>query len=346
MNKKLTTAFILLTLLFFQSCYNNPVALEPEQKIQVNSELYNDLGQIIESTNSPNHEELVCIDFIYPTTLHVFDENLVLINSVLIQNDQQFSDFLASLEETQSISISYPITTVLTSGVTFSINNNEELKEVIDQCKKDLDIIYCQNLIKRCLWKIGYTENADNSYLGGVFVEETGATLFTFNNDTYFGSWTVFYINDELHININLNTKTEIGDYFNFDWKVEYLDENSIKLTNQDRILRLDQFCDTNNSDCDNFNFTECELANNPKVAEFILDDYNDCIYKILRKESSKNKIIYFETFNDASNSTNPITSSEVYLNTSNNQTIYVRIENIESGNYVIIEITIEAKTC
>ncbi len=348
MKTKLSRLSVLVLLIFFQSCYNEPIgsSISAENTIKVNSELYNDIDRIIENENTSNEGELVCIDFIYTLTLYVFDEDLNLLNSSFIQSDQQFSDFLGSLEATNSISISYPITTTLNNGSTYSISNNQELKEVIDQCKKDDDIADCENLIRNCVWIVGNNENGDNTYLDSIFKEENGSTLLTIDSDLYFGSWSVFFIDDELHININITDNDEIKEYFNYDWKVDYIDENSLKLTNENRILILDQYCDTDNAECNNFNFSECELVDNPNVAEFILDDYNDCLYTLLQVESANTNIIYFETLNDANNNENPITSNQVYLNTSSNQIIQVRIENIEEETYFIIEIVLEAETC
>lgn len=345
MKSKVSILLTSLVLLLLQSCYNEIIDNDFKETISVNSELYNDLGRIIENTEQ-GQEELICIDFLYPLTLYVFDDRLNLLNSEFIVSDQNFSDLLGNLEETHSISISYPITTTLNDGSTYSINTNEELKEVIDKCKKDQPVIQCQTLIRNCVWKVGYLQNSNNTYLGGVFVENDGATSFSINNELYFGSWSVFSIDEELHINISLNSSDEISDYFNSDWKVDYLNENALQLTSEDKTFILDQYCDTDYAECTNFNFSECHLTDNPNVAEFILDNYNYCINKILQGKSSNTNIIYFETLSDANANENAIPSNQVYLNTSTNQILYVRIENIEEQSFYTIEINIEAKAC
>jgi len=342
------TKFVLLSklivILLFQSCYNEPIA-GVEDTIPVNSVFYKDIKRTIEDPEQ-GQEEFICIDFIYPLTLYVFDESENLLNAEFIESDQNFSDFLGNLEETHSISISYPITTTLDDGTTFSIESNSELKEVIDQCKKDQEVIQCQNLIRNCVWKVGYLQNSDNAYLGGVFIEDNGATSFSYNDELYFGSWSVFLIDTELHININLSINNETSGYFNEDWKVEYLDENSLKLTNNGKTVVLDQYCDADYAECTDFDFSECALPDNPNVAEFTLDNYNYCIGKILQEKSSNTDITYFETLSEANNNENAILSDQVYLNTSDNQIIYVRIENTEDDTFYVIELTIKAKTC
>ena len=354
MKTKLATLFVLLILFSCASDFDDNLKSEdlinnnPVEIILVDSELYNHLELIIDDTIEVI-TPITCIEFIYPITMFTFDENLDVLPTTIIQNDLEFSAFLASLQSTYSISLSYPITTTLEDGTTFSINNNNELRENIDACIEEIQeeiIRDCEALITSCVWKVGYTQDTENTYLGGIFQEANGATTFTYNNITYFGSWTVLFIEEELHINISLTNSEDINEHFNLDWKVEYLDENSIKLTNDDQVIILDQYCNADYTQCNNLSFTACELENNPDVGEFILNDYNFCINTILQTEPLNTNIIYFETIDNANNNENSIAIDQVYLNTSNSQTIYVRIENIEGETYFIIEIIIKVESC
>lgn len=71
-------------------------------------------------------------------------------------------------------------------------------------------------------------------------------------------------------------------------------------------------------------NYTNCETDGN-QIADFILADKD---VEILNGQTGK-EVFYFETQNDALNNTNSIDKNEIYNNTSQFQTIYVRVENI-----------------
>lgn len=345
---KLLSVFILL--LSFLSCENEPIGglnINAEEVIAVHSELYNNLARM---TDDPQEElPVTCVDFNYPITMYAFDADLQLLTTTLIQNDVLFLTYLNNLEDDYSISISYPITTQLEDGTTFTINNNQELKENIESCIEEVEAIEaeaCLFLINNCVWKVGYTRDMDNTYLGAVFNEDNGSTAFTHDDQLLFGSWSTLFIEGEMHINISLNNSGIIGDYFNYDWKVDYLDSNSLKLTHEEKSFVIHQYCDDDYAQCTNFAFEECELEATPGVAEFIFDNYAFCITNILQIDSATTNLIYFETEEDAENNTNPIPSDQVYLNTSQFQNVYIRVENITEDTSYTISILIIAQPC
>ena len=345
---KLLSVFILL--LSFFSCENEPIGglnINAEETIAVHSELYNNLARM---ADDPEEElPVTCVDFNYPITMYAFDADLQLLTTTVIQNDALFLTYLNNLEDDYSISISYPITTQLEDGTTFSINNNQELQENIEACIEEVEAIEaedCLFLINNCVWKVGYTRDMDNTYLGAVFNEDNGSTAFTHDDQLLFGSWTTLFIQGELHINISLNNSGIVGGYFNYDWKVDYLDSNSIKLTHEDKSFVIHQYCDDDYAQCTNFVFEECELETTPGVAEFIFDNYAFCITTILQIDSTTTNLIYFETEEDAENNTNPIPSDQVYLNTSQFQNVYIRVENLTEDTSYTISILIIAQPC
>ncbi|AXO81189.1 hypothetical protein DZC78_12595 [Olleya aquimaris] len=350
MKKSLNLLIAFTLLISFFACQNEPIGgidISAEETIAVNSELYNNLARI---TDNPESDlPTTCVNFNYPITMYTFNPELQLLATTLIENDALFLTYLNNLEEDYSISLSYPITTQLEDGTTFTINNNEELKENIEACIEDIKLIESEavlQLINNCVWKVGYTRNTDNPYLGAIFNEDNGSTAFTYNEQLLFGSWTTLFIENELHINISLNNSAEVGEYFNFDWKVEYLDSNSIQLTNGDKSFVIHQYCDDDYALCTNFLFEECELEDNLDVAEFTFDDYNFCINNILQTDDSITDLIFFETEDDAINNTNAIPSDQMYLNTSQFQYIYVRVQNLADDNYYIVNIYLVATPC
>ena len=135
---------ILLSILLF-SCENEPInKADPSKVIQVNSELYN---LVQKAAGNDFENEITCIDFNYPFTLVIYDENMDIFGYELIVSDIAFSDFLATLEDDKSISLSYPITSILNTGQSYEINNNDELKQAIDRCIEADTIGTCNNIL-------------------------------------------------------------------------------------------------------------------------------------------------------------------------------------------------------
>lgn len=318
-------------------------SFDTQEIISVDSELFNQINAIIKNDDDPN-KTIACIDFIYPLTIFSFNENLEIISTSLINNDQEFSDLIGSLDIMYAISISFPITSVLDSGETLTINNKEELKEAIDECKDTEIVIECGTLISNCVWKIGYYYDSDNVYLAGIFQENSGFTTLTVNNSVISGSWSPFVIDHELHLNINLIDPTDIGLYFNKDWKAEYLDENSLKLTYENEILILNQRCDSDFNLCSNFNFEKC-TEDDSDYAEFILDDYTFCIFDTLEL-NEEFEISYYETEEEAISISNPIDSSLAYINSENHQIIYVRIYDVDYDIPYYVKIKLIVTNC
>lgn len=346
---KILSVFILF--ISITSCDNEPFGgiFVNGEVINVDSELYNLLERIADE--GEELEPITCIEFVYPLTIYIFDENLEYSNTQYITTDQQFSDLLGSLDITYSISVSYPITSTLNDGSTFVIETNEQLKEAIDNCIRDEAIGNCQELIRNCIWKVIYLEDSENTYVGGIFQENDGATTFNFDGNILFGSWSPLFIEDELHLNIHLNSTNEVADFWNNDWLVTYLGSSAMRLSTENHSVLLTQICDNNDS-CTNtgLNYNECELTNNSGHAEFIFDNYKTCILTLFLVEGITDaenlNVTFHETYDDSETNSNAILSSQAYINLEQDQVIWVRIENLDSLEYIIIPITINAISC
>ncbi|MEM5564008.1 hypothetical protein WNY78_02780 [Psychroserpens sp. AS72] len=299
--------------------------------IRSDSDLYDYIEDITNDEARPD-QSIACIDFTYPLTLFVFDDTDVYVSTNYIIDDEQFSSILDDLGTDYSISISFPITSTLESGEELIINTTDELKVAIDNCLNEEEIVECNAFIQSCTLKIGYSYNYENPYLGGYFYENDGFTTLNIGEDLLFGSWSPLIIENELHININLIDDTEIGTFFNFDWKVTFVDENTLSLSFEDRELILNRRCDTNFTDCGNFIFEACELNENEGISEFILNDYTECIFDTLELDEEL-PISFYETEEDAQQEINAIIADDVYLNSEAHQIIYVRINEILEVN-------------
>lgn len=54
-------------------------------------------------------------------------------------------------------------------------------------------------------------------------VNPDGIVVFYYRGETYAGTWVLFFFEDKLQININLNTEKVVGEDWNFDWKVNLI---------------------------------------------------------------------------------------------------------------------------
>jgi hypothetical protein len=246
MKNKINRSIITLILVIVYACNVEPYDGKRNiELINKNSELFNLLKSVTTKVNNPT-EDIVCIDFIYPFEVFIYNSNREIIGRKFLSGDDEFSTFLGVLPANQAISISYPISTKLSDGSTFSVNNNAELKIAIDSCSRPDIISYCNGLFAKdnassvCIWTVPYIVNQDNTYASGFFESNFDGTLhFTYNDEVYNGTWVFLFVDDKLHMNINLEGNTPVAQYWNIDRKIEVgVDEIKIISTSKNIVLR------------------------------------------------------------------------------------------------------------
>ena len=344
--KKLFKIMMLMVLIITYSCDNEPVgetSVNIEDLIQADSELYKTLEFI---AGEEPEDVGACLEFIYNFSIIVYDPNLEIIDFSVMHSDAELIIFLSTVDEENSISLSYPITSILADGEEFIINNNDELQNNLKTCLEDETINYCNNIIEDCVWNITYIDGSNNEFEGGYFnVSSIGNTWFHYNDEVFLGTWVSLYIEDELHLNINLNDETNVGESWNFDWKVTITDAEHMELVNDEgAVFNLEKECF---SICKQIVFEECEIELDSDIANFNLESYIDCFLPFTTIEDvSDYTFTFHETLEDASNGENPI-DSQNYSNTENPQEIFVRmIENETGGILPILSIFLAAVIC
>lgn len=213
---------------------DNEIVDLTRQTIKKDSELFGLLESVVNRGDDPI-ENTVCIDFIYPFKVFIYDTNLIPQGEAILYGDDQFSTFLAQLPSDQSISISYPLETTLADGTVFSVTNNAELKIAIDSCSREDIISYCSGLFGSpqgtCVWEIPYIEGINNDFAGAVFTADaTGTITLYHHNTTYDGTWIFLFLNDELHLNINLSGTSTTVQNWNHNYKITMFTGNLMEL--------------------------------------------------------------------------------------------------------------------
>lgn len=323
--------FVLL--ISFYSCENEPVdKADPSLTIQVDSELYN---LIQRAAGNGFENDLTCIDFNYSFTLVVYDEEMNVNAEQIIRNDSEFSDFLGSLEIGKSISLSYPITSVLNNGQPYIINNNEELKDALDKCVEVETLVKCNNILteSHCIWKISVLSGPNAEYEGSYFqVSPWGNAGLYFQDESYGGTWITYFIENKLHLNIFITGDEAVSEDWNYDWKVVQFNESLIEIKNGSDHYLLTKMCIEN---CQKFLFEECETEPGSKVAIFDLESYSSCIFPLTDiSDPTTVTISFYESHEDMLGGINPI-EDLMFTNILNPQVIYVRFDDIHTGEMI-----------
>jgi hypothetical protein len=238
----------------FNSCMDNDDNLKVgriNDMIKHDSEMFGLLGRMTTTTDDPM-EDIVCIDFIYPLEVKLYDDNLFEVGSVVLYGDDEFSAFLGVISPTQSLSISYPIETTLADGTTFSVGNNQELKLAIDNCSREDIVSYCGSVFSNynpdgqptaCVWRVEYTENYDNKYAGGVFqINGDSSLIFTYKGVDYPGNWIFLFVDDKLHINVNLEGTSAVATDWNIDRRMAIWTD-IIDIATDPKHIMLKRYC-------------------------------------------------------------------------------------------------------
>ncbi len=330
--------------LFFTSCESDKMESNAEDAVAVGSDLYN----LLEKVASKDFEtDITCIDFNYPFTLIVFNEENFILDYQLIENDEKFSRFLASLEIGKSISLSFPITSYLENGEPYLINNNEDLKAAIDSCVSIDQILYCNGLLTAtdCIWKVEHLDGPNSQYNGSYFEPTPLGTMgFHYDNNTYAGTWTTYVVADSLRLNIYILDEGNIAETWNYDWKNTIIDENQMEIENGIDHFLLTKECE---EPCRKFVFEECETTPGSGVANFDLPSYEECFLPFTGiVDPTLVTISYYETSEDSQEGTNPIANFP-YQNIINPQIIYIRFEDSTTEEPIFfMSILIKAIPC
>ena len=99
-----------------------------------------ELERIIERCKEDGFDEdIECVDFKYPLTFSIYDSKNQLPNVITINDDPELYRFFDTQEEGDLVGFKFPITVILFDGEEITINNNDQLKGVIENASDDCD---------------------------------------------------------------------------------------------------------------------------------------------------------------------------------------------------------------
>ena len=173
----------------------------------------------------------------YPITINIYNSASQIGSSQTIISDQAFFNFIKNLNDSQYISLKYPIAIADYNGQTKAITNNLEfenaIKYAIDYCPENnivtLDFV---QTITNGSWEIPYFFDGSvktSNYSGYSFVFKSDKTVVASNGTvTETGQWesTIQYGVGEL----KLNFTSQLLGKLNFNWKLFEFTNSQIRL--------------------------------------------------------------------------------------------------------------------
>lgn len=205
-------------------------------------------------------DDIECVDFVYPITLFTFVIDAQQSSEIQVETDFDMYRVFSGLEDNRLVSFQYPITLTKHDGTEVVIENNADLIATLEmeknQCDENDDndfgdddfseaeldeyVMACPLQVKQVI-----RNQMDNSeqYLEHLMVfREDGSVVFsTFTANEITGTWNTSMSNGA----VNLRLEFENFPDFTSEWQVYKLEENLIKLYQDDvNKIVLERRCD------------------------------------------------------------------------------------------------------
>ncbi len=202
------------------------------------------LEDFAEDCNGENEDDddIECADIQYPISASIFDTNNELVGTLSIDDDEELYLFIEDLEDTQIVTIGFPIVVLLSDGTEVEASNIDQLEEILDNaeddCDEDDDYDYNDDDCEECNvglltdiilscpdWYVDELERNDmdlqDEYEGFTFSFFEGGTIVgTDGVDEFQGSWSAEGSGEELVLTIEI---PELPD-FNGEWLVHEIE--------------------------------------------------------------------------------------------------------------------------
>jgi len=273
------------------------VILDDYTEVVINSQA--ELNALaIQCPDDTDDDDIECIDIQYPITASIFNENNELIDTVVINSDEELFDFLDDIDEGTIVTFDFPFTVILWDGTTVEINNFVELQSVIesaiDQCDEDDnndpnddDCNDCttqqlEDVLTGCdNWMVDKLERNDEDledvYVGYLFSFETNGTL-TVNNgsDSFSGTWESAGEGNGITVTINIPNLPDFNDAWNLHEIEQQTGESKVDLRLGDDRLRFESDCISGGGGGVNDTELVAALTNGDWYVTYFFDDEDE----------------------------------------------------------------------
>ena len=187
-------------------------------------------------------DDIECADIQYPIEASIFDTNNELVGTLTIDDDEELYLFIEDLEDTEIVTIGFPIVVILSDGTEVEAANLDQLEDILDDaeddCDEDDDYDYNDDDCEECSvelltdvitscpdWYVDELERNDtdlqDEYEGFSFsFLEDGTIIATDGIDEFQGSWSAEGSGEDLVMVIDI---PELPD-FNGEWSVHEIE--------------------------------------------------------------------------------------------------------------------------
>ena len=271
------------------------IILDDYTEVVINSQA--ELNAAAAQCPDDSDDDIECIDIQYPITALIYNENNELIDTVVINSDEELFDFLDDLDEGVIVTFDFPITVILWDGTTVEINNFVELQSVIesaiDQCDEDDDndpndddcndctTQQLTDVLTSCSdWMVDKLERNDNDledeYVGYFFNFDANGTLTVESgSDNFAGTWEATGEGNNITVAINIPNLPDFNDAWNLHEIEQQQGEAKVDLRLGDDRLRFESDC---NAGGGGVNDTElvAALTNGDWYITYFFDDEDE----------------------------------------------------------------------
>lgn len=218
-------------------------------------------------------------------------------------------------------------------------STNEAVRVVIEQeCEDDLGCSAqeVRSFLRDCQWLAG-SNLFDNIPAGAFHFEENHVLVVSLDvNEEIVGTWDIALTDEGIILSIDLPAPYDI---ISRRWEISECGEHRVKMISGDSYLVFERECPF---ECfENTTVRACDGITDDNSAIFDLTAaFEDCVVTAIHS------LTYYESSADAENGINQIEIPSEYANTSNPQTVYLKVENINYGNFQLFEIQLHVETC
>ena len=294
-----------------------------------------------------------CVDFVYPISFSIYNTDFQVIDTVVIENDYELYIFLEGLENGNNgvvlASLNFPVSLVYTNGETVEVTSNQEMEEAINLANENCEINCVEDdvliFLQECHWNI-VSYNDEETFINyDVYFDGNGNVEFIEDYVTVAigGNWSVSASDDGVIVSIS--ELTAYAEDLEGDWLVVNCNEDRFVLTQQINSETVEMVLE---QDCQEYPFN-CFTNQTLTICDFDNDGVGVFELETLVLGTVTCNVDFTPTFHvtlaDAENGVNAIAQPNSFSNTTNPQTIYLRIEAV-NGQFEVFEIGLELENC
>ena len=334
-----------------------PITVTFGNYTQIVIENQDQLNSIVEECLT-EPEVIECVDFVYPISFSIYNTDFQVIDTVQINSDEELYVFLDDLDAANEgavlASLNFPVTLVYANGNTLEVNSNQELETAINQAESDCNNEGCQeeqvdSHLINCHWMVISFDDDTELFANYLFYFNENGTGTIIDGDTLvaFGDFGWSTSNTDNGVIITISNAVIESGALNGEWLVSTcnVDEfvmSQVSATGTIELIMHQDCTEVENpfSCFSDTTLTACDYDADG-IATFELETLVLgnvlCDYDFIPS--------FHVSHADAEAAMNALPFPNSYQNTSNPETIYLRIES-NSGAFQVFEINLVVEPC